>query len=78
MPSLDKELLAAALSGLETQRDRLTEQIAEVRRILGTRKSTPTKTFGAPRKKRTLSAEARKSIAAAQKKRWANFRRSQQ
>ena len=31
-----------------------------------------------PRKKRTLSPEARKRIAAAQKKRWANFRKAEQ
>jgi hypothetical protein len=32
---------------------------------------------GAGRKKRVLSPEARKRIAAAQKKRWAAFRKSQ-
>jgi hypothetical protein len=71
---------------LEAQREKLDEQIAEVRRMLGTRAGRKTKSSGAEskqpavkrgRKKRTLSAEARKKIAAAQKKRWAQFRKSE-
>ena len=84
-----REILEAALQGLESQRERLDEQIAEVRGLLGGRASRPAKTHSAPapaaaaasetpRKKRALSPEARKRIAAAQKKRWAAFRKSQE
>lgn len=86
-----KELLEAAVQGLELQRQRLDEQIEQVRNLLGKRPAgRPAKNASAKQtasaadsngrgtKKRTLSAEARKRIAAAQKKRWANFRKSQQ
>lgn len=82
------EILEAALQGLEAQRQRLDEQIAEVRSIMGRRVGRPSRETGGAasqskggrrsRKKRSLSAEARKRIAAAQKKRWAAFRKSQE
>jgi len=78
-----REILEAALHGLELQRQKLDDQIAQVRSILGRRVGRPPKggsqATGAPRtgrKSRTLSAEARKRIAAAQKRRWAAFRKS--
>ncbi len=77
----DKELLEAAIEGLEAQRARLEEQIADAKARLGARsgpkeKAPATKKKRKGRKKkRTLSPEARKRIAAAQKKRWAKFRR---
>ena len=86
-----KEILEAALQGLEAQRQRLDEQTSQVRSMMGTRVGRPpgkkaaasnqsaaqpaTKKRAAG--KRTLSAEARKRIAAAQKKRWAAFRKTQ-
>jgi hypothetical protein len=87
-----KEILEAALQGLELQKQKLDNQIEQVRGLMGKRsagrppKSAPVAAAssssqeGAGRggRKRTLSAEARKRIAAAQKKRWANFRKSQQ
>ena len=83
-----REILEAALHGLEAQRQRLDEQIAQVRAMMGRRVGRPPKgnttdsviSAGSPspRKKRTLSPEARKRIAAAQKKRWANFRKMEQ
>jgi hypothetical protein len=86
-----KEILEAALQGLEIQKQRLDEQIEQVRSLMGKRSagrppktSTPAastasqESSGRGGRKRTLSAEARKRIAAAQKKRWANFRKSQQ
>ena len=89
-----KEILDAALQGLEMQRQRLDEQIEQVRGLMGKRSAgrppkasasshQPASTgaqesSGRGGRKRTLSAEARKRIAAAQKKRWANFRKSQQ
>jgi peptidoglycan hydrolase CwlO-like protein len=86
--SPSREILEAALQALESQREKLDGQISEVRRLLGVRgaavkkattKSESSSNSGrsASRKKRALSAEARARIAAAQKKRWAAFRRSQ-
>ena len=79
-----REILEAALEGLEAQRNRLEEQIAEVRGLMGKRAGRPAKAQqGRPakresgRKKRELTPEARKRIAAAQKKRWAAFRKTQ-
>ena len=84
----DPALLAAALEGLELQRQRVEAQIATVRSMMAGRKApavaataSATKAPKAPkaakanRKKRVLSEEARNRIAAAQKKRWAAFRK---
>jgi len=71
-------LLTAALEGLELQRQRIDEQIQEVRALLGTgtgRRGRPPGT-GKKRGPGRLSAAARKRIAAAQKRRWAEYRKS--
>jgi hypothetical protein len=84
----NREILEAALQGLEAQKQKLDEQITQVRSMLGRRAGRPSKsaqssngaTMGGPgvtRRKRVLSPEARKRIAAAQKKRWAAFRKNQ-
>ncbi len=74
--SLDAGILSAALEGLELQKQRLQQQIAEVRRVLG---GTTRKTAGvavvAKRPRSKMSAAARKHISAVQKKRWAEFRK---
>jgi len=80
----NKYLLDAALEGLELQKSRIEEQIAEVRRMLGMRNAKPAKAVSeestpaaAPAsKKRALSLAARKRIAVAQKKRWAAYRKT--
>ncbi|HEX4167979.1 MAG TPA: hypothetical protein VHZ55_21145 [Bryobacteraceae bacterium] len=79
-----KEILEAALLGLEAQRDKLDEQIAQVRAMIGGRPGRPSNASlnhgSAVRtvtKKRVLTPEARKRIAAAQKRRWAAFRKNQ-
>jgi hypothetical protein len=85
----DHSLLTAALEGLELQKQRIDEQIREVRTLLGKtpgrRGRPPGSTNGgngantASATKRTggrLSAAARKRIAAAQKRRWAEYRKS--
>ena len=82
-----RHILEAALQGLEAQKQRLDEQIDEVRALMGERSERSSKrsaggamfgnSTGTARKRRVLSAEARKRIAAAQKKRWAAFRKSQ-
>lgn len=77
----DPALLAAALEGLELQRKRIEDRIAMVRDMLSGRKSFASapaaeKAASSPsRRKRVLSEEARMRIAAAQKKRWAAFRK---
>ena len=82
-----REILEAALQGLEAQKQKLEEQLDRVRAMMGRRVGRPPKENdaeastsrkgGTARKKRSLSAEARKRIAAAQKKRWAAFRKNQ-
>jgi hypothetical protein len=77
----DESLLTAALEGLEFQKRRIEEQIQEVRSLLGKgtgrRRGRPPRTSlnGKPAR-RTLSDAARRRIAAAQKRRWAEYRKS--
>lgn len=76
----DQSLLNAALEGLELQRQRIDDQIREVRSRLGKgagKNSRPAAFPGAPKRRtRTLSEAARKRIAAAQKRRWAEYRKA--
>lgn len=85
----DTTLLEMALVGYEFEKQKIDEKIREIRAILGgVRTSTKVaatspaeparaaKSAG-PKKRRTLSAEARKRIAAAQKRRWAEHRKNQ-
>lgn len=74
----DELLLSAALEGLELQRKRIDEQIAQVRARLGGRRAKPaaaTVPAAAAPRRRQLSEAARKRIAAAQKRRWAEYRK---
>lgn len=76
-------LLAAALEGLELQKQRIEQQIDQVRRLLGKRsvrlggedEENSLTDEPKPARKRDLSPAARKRIAMAQKKRWAEYRR---
>lgn len=81
MPKTSKTLddplvLEAALEGLELQRGRIEAQIAEIRSRLGKRARAAPQETAANLKKRNLSPEARKRIATAQKKRWAEYRKT--
>lgn len=70
-------LLTAALEGLELQRKRIDEQIQEVRSLLGKgRRGRPPNSNSSPRGASRLSPAARRRIAAAQKRRWAEYRKS--
>lgn len=77
----DPALLAATLEGLEAQKSRIEEQIQQIRAMLGRRRGRPPASAAvklsaaAKPVKRQLSPAARKRIAAAQKKRWAEFRK---
>jgi hypothetical protein len=83
-------ILEYALRHLEQEREELQEKIDHILSQLGIRSATPAKApassasvaaapaaAGTPgRAKRVLSAAARKRIAAAQRKRWAEHRKS--
>lgn len=76
----DATLLSAALEGLEAQKRRIEEQISQVQAMLGGRRrgrpaadnQPPAREAGG---RRQLSPAARKRIAAAQKRRWAEYRK---
>jgi hypothetical protein len=82
----DIETLEMALIGFEQKKVEIEEKIHQIKSMLGSGSSASPKKSAAPkaaedlapvRKKRTLSAAARKRIALAQKKRWAEHRKSQ-
>ena len=79
---VDNSIYQAALEGLELQKQRIEDQIKQVRALLAG-KSTKTAAPAAakttqPKKKRKLSATAKKRIAEAQKKRWEAFRKKKE
>ena len=67
-----KELLAAAIEGLTSQRDRIEVNIAKLRQELLGKPVEIVPTHA----KRTVSVAARKRMAAAQQKRWAEKRKA--
>ena len=73
--TLTPEILTAALEGFALRQRRLEEQIAYVRKMLGLRADVPLPLPAPTRRKYRFSAAARKRIAAAQKKRWAEWRK---
>lgn len=78
---MNKELLEAALAGLEHKRATLDQQIAEVRRMLGGQSGKPQpttqkKTEAPAPKKRQMSAAGRRRIAEAARKRWAEYKKN--
>jgi hypothetical protein len=80
---VDHSIYQAALEGLELQKQRIEDQIKQVKSLLAgktkTAKAAPAAAKGEVehKKRRKLSAVARKRIAEAQKKRWAAFRKAQ-
>lgn len=80
----DVETLEMALIGFEQKKIEIDEKISHIKSLLGT--GTASKAAASPkmpkavtsgRQKRTLSPAARKRIALAQKKRWAEHRKAQ-
>jgi hypothetical protein len=82
----DIDMLTHALLGYEHKKSEIDQKIREIRSLIGGSKSAPS-TSGhhdsaapaekaATGRKRVLSPEARKRIAAAQKKRWAEHRKN--
>jgi len=75
---MDTTTLQMALIGYEAERDRIESKIAELRRQLGGRGvATPKDSAPITPTRRHMSAAARKRIADAQKKRWAEFHKKQ-
>ena len=78
MPTkLTDEIIIAAISGFETQKAKIDDQIAELRTMLagGTAEPATTKSAEAPvGKRKKFSASARKRMALAQKLRYAKLR----
>jgi hypothetical protein len=74
---LDPAVLQAALEGLEFQRQRADQQIAQVRSLLrpAPRKRAVAQAPAKPRPRMSLAG--RKRIAAAQRKRWAEVKAKQ-
>ena len=72
---LTKEILTAALEGFEVQKRRLDDQIAELKAMLSGESTKPAPAVAPKKGRRSMSAAARKAIAEAQKKRWAQWRK---
>jgi hypothetical protein len=71
---LSDDLISAAIEGFEAQKRRLDEQIQELRAMLprnGVSRTASSEPARGPRKRRRMSADARRRIAEAQRKRWA-------
>ena len=75
----NKRLLELALQGLEVERQRLTEEIVEVRERLngaGTRQAPPQPQKARPARKGRITAAGRKRLSEFMKKRWAESRKA--
>ena len=76
---LTAEILIAAIEGFESQKRRIDVQIAELRTLLDGTRTEPVAAAEAPtRKRRKMSAAARKRIGDAQRKRWAESKGASQ
>jgi len=73
----DTSLLQAALLGYQSRHAEILTAMADIERQLGGRASAPPSEETGRRKRRPLSAAARKRIAAAQRKRWAAYHQKQ-
>ena len=72
---LSDEVLKAAIDGFTAQKAQLNQRIAELRAMLnGGSPQAAAASEPSPRKRRKMSAEARRRIAMAQRARWAKFR----
>jgi hypothetical protein len=78
--ALSREIKKAALIGMRYRRDEISDQIRELEQELGGRdgQGRDTNTGAPARKKRVLSAAARRRMAEAQRKRWAAVKTAQQ
>ena len=78
MPRFTTEIITAAIDGFEAQKNRIDTQIVALRAMLagdGAARATEAAVQPVTRKRRKLSAAARKRIGDAQRKRWAASRK---
>jgi hypothetical protein len=75
--SQDNSMLSMALVGYELEKQKIEAKIRDIRAKLGGAITAIKTAIAAPAKKRTLSAGARKRIAAAQRRRWAEHRKKE-
>ena len=74
-----RRLLELALKGLEAERAKIDDEIPQVKSQLNshpTVKAQERPAGGAPKKKRTMSAAARKKISEAMKRRYAEMKKA--
>lgn len=71
---LTAEIIHAAIEGFESQKRRIDSQIEELRQMLNGGSPERGAESGPPVRKRKISAEGRRRMAAAQKARWAKIR----
>jgi hypothetical protein len=72
---MSPELLGAALEGLQQRLAEVDQNIAEVKRLLRSGPASPAaEPAHAGRRRRKMTAAAKRRIAEAQRKRWAAFR----
>ena len=72
---LNVEILTAAIEGFEAQRSRIDAQIAGIRQMLAVGHTGPDTPSEPQKRKRKMSAAARKRIGDAQRKRWAESKK---
>ncbi len=76
MPAqLNVEILNAAIQGFEVQKSGIDAQIAEIRLMLDVGRTGPGAAAEPQKRKRKMSAAARKRIGDAQRKRWAESKK---
>ena len=74
-----QRLLELALKGLEAERTKIDDEIAQLRSQLRLQRNgteVAITVAGGPRKRRTMSAEARKRISEGMKRRYAELRKA--
>jgi hypothetical protein len=76
--TIDSSILEAALVGYQQQRDEIDARMAEVRRQLGGQPPQASAAEGEAPTKRVVGAAGRKRMAAAQRKRWAEFKKAKE
>jgi len=79
-PKLTPQLISAAIEGYEEQKKRIDIKLAELRAIQSGGAAVPKVAKPEPTKieRRTMSAEGRKAVSEATKKRWAAFHAAKQ
>jgi GH25 family lysozyme M1 (1,4-beta-N-acetylmuramidase) len=74
--TIDSSILQAALVGLQSEKEKIDNAMAAIRKQLGGRGATAVVTTNGTKTARHMSAAAKKRIADAQRKRWAAFHKA--